>query len=116
MAAIVSSGSLGLNTSSLATLGPRTTGNAAQGRGTERVYVNVASGNLVLQDADERLVGAGLTIEGVRTYNSQGRFDGAYTPGPYNVSGLQPPHLEFTGKLLRPGTTVTRVDQDGGTT
>ena len=117
MAAIVSSDALGLATSSLATLGPRTAaGNAAQGRGTERVYVNVASGNLVLQDVDERLVGAGLTVEGVRTYNSQGRFDGAYTPGPYNVSGLQPPHLEFTGKLLRPGTTVTRVDQDGGTT
>lgn len=117
MAAIVSSDSLGLNTSSLATLGPRAAaGNTAQGRGTERVYVNVASGNLVLQDADERLVGSGLTVEGVRTYNSQGKFDGAYTPGPYNVSGLQPPHLEFTGKLLRPGTTVTRVDQDGGTT
>ena len=117
MAAIVSSESLGLNTSSLATLGPRAVnGNTAQGRGTERAYVNVASGNLVLQDADERLVGSGLTIEGVRTYNSQGKFDGAYTPGPYNVSGLQPPHLEFTGKLLRPGTTVTRVDQDGGTT
>nr|WP_314623084.1 LysM peptidoglycan-binding domain-containing protein [uncultured Noviherbaspirillum sp.] len=117
MAAIVSSDALGLATSSIATLGPRaTSGNALQGRGTERVYVNLASGNLVLQDADERLVGSGLTVEGVRTYNSQGRFDGAYTPGPYNVSGLQPPHLEFTGKLLRPGTTVTRVDQDGGVT
>ena len=117
MAAIVSSDALGLATSSLATLGPRaTSGNVAQGRGTERVYVNVASGNLVLQDADERLVGSGLTVEGVRTYNSQGKFDGAYTPGPYNVSGLQPPHLEFTGKLLRAGTTVTRVDQDGGVT
>lgn len=109
MAAIVSSDALGLNTSSLAT-----GGNAAQGRGTGRVHVNVASGNLVLQDADERLAGAGLAVEGVRTYNSQGRFDGAHTPGPYNSSGLQPPHLEFTGKLLRPGTTVTRVYADGG--
>jgi YD repeat-containing protein len=117
MAAIVSSDSLGLNTSSLATLGTRAaTGNPVQGRGTERAYVNVASGNPVLQDADERLVGSGLSVEGVRTYNSQGKFDGAYTSGPYNVSGLQPPHLEFTGKLLRPGTIVTRVDQDGGTT
>ena len=89
MAAIVSSDALGLATSSLATLGTRAAlGNSVQGRGTGRVYVNVASGNLVLQDADERLVGAGLTVEGVRTYNSQGRFDGAYTPGPYNVSGL----------------------------
>ena len=73
MAAIVSSDALGLNTSSLAT-----GGNATQGRGTVRVHVNVASGNLVLQDADERLVGTGLTVENVRTYNSQGRFDGVH--------------------------------------
>jgi hypothetical protein len=56
MVAIVSGGHLGLSLSSLATLGQQgVTGSAGQGRNGERAYVNAATGNVVLQNFDDRL-------------------------------------------------------------
>ena len=76
MVSIVSGNGLGFSNSSLATLGQRTAqGNAAQGRGNEQVFVNVATGNLVLQDRDDALVGRGPDEVSVRTYNSLGGFN-----------------------------------------
>jgi len=73
MVAIVSGNSLGLSLSSLETLGQRGAfGNAENGRTGGRVYVNAATGNLVLQDHDDRLVARGLDAVALRTYNSQG--------------------------------------------
>ena len=66
MVAIVSGSSLGLSLGSLRTLGQQGVfGSAAQGRSGEQAYVNVATGNLVLQHRDELLSGRGLDIERV---------------------------------------------------
>lgn len=73
MVAIVSGNSLGLSLTSLVTVGQRgTLGFFGQGRSGEQAFVNIANGNLVLQDFDDRLEGRGLDISAVRTYNSQG--------------------------------------------
>lgn len=73
MVAIVTGNALGLSLGSLATLGQRgASGSSTTGRNGEQAYVNAVTGNLVLQDRDELLVGRGLTAESLRTYNSRG--------------------------------------------
>ena len=63
MVAIVSGNSLGLSLTSLGVLGPRGgLGVAGQGRNGEQAYVNIANGNLVLQDLEDKLVGRGADI------------------------------------------------------
>ena len=67
MVAIVSGNSLGLSLTSLNTLGQRgALGAAGQGRNAEQAYVNIANGNLVLQDLDDKLVARGADIGVVR--------------------------------------------------
>ncbi|HWI78518.1 MAG TPA: hypothetical protein VNS31_04925 [Ramlibacter sp.] len=54
MVAIVSGDSLGLSLTSLTTLGQDVSGTVSStGRNGEQAFVNVATGNLVLQDRDE---------------------------------------------------------------
>src|SRR4051812_33228938 len=73
MASIVSGAGLGLANSSLYVLGSQgALGQATHGRAAERVYVNAATGNLVVQNRDELLIGRGPDAAGLRTYNSQG--------------------------------------------
>jgi hypothetical protein len=75
MVAIVSGNSLGLNLTSLATLGQQgAIGSAGQGRNGQGIYVNVASGNLVLQHQDDLLVARGHDAAAVRTYDAQGNL------------------------------------------
>jgi len=69
MVALVAGDSPGLNLTSLATLG--VAGNAALGRGTARLTVNVANGNLMLQNQDDILAGPGRWSVSQRTYNGQ---------------------------------------------
>ena len=104
MVAIVVGNSLGLNLSSLGTLGQRGTfGSALTGRNGELAYVNAATGNLVLQDRDDVLMGRGLSVPSVRTYNSLGQLTddngdnwslGAYTQ-----------QLRLVGTVNTPGST-----------
>ncbi|MWL90506.1 LysM peptidoglycan-binding domain-containing protein [Cupriavidus sp. SW-Y-13] len=111
MVAIVSGNSLGLNLTSLATLGQRgALGNAAQGRNGEQAYVNVATGNLVLQDRDDRLVGIGGATSVLRTYNSQGQFNDDNGDNWWN--GLDT-KLQISGTAGTAGSTVVRTDRDG---
>lgn len=78
MVAIVSGNNLGLNLGSLANLGNKGQfGTATQGRNGEHSYVNVSTGDLVLQDLDGSLAGVGSNAAAVRTYNSQGNFSTA---------------------------------------
>jgi hypothetical protein len=76
MVAVVSGSGLGLFGSSVTGLGGAgASGNAALGRGGDRVYVNTATGNLIVQSQDEILRALGLDLALIRTYNSQGQLD-----------------------------------------
>ncbi|MGF6647339.1 LysM peptidoglycan-binding domain-containing protein [Paraburkholderia sp. GAS82] len=109
MVAIVTGNGLGLQSSSALGLGERgRIGNAAFGQTGEQIYVNAATGNLMIQDRDELLLGQGVNSEIYRAYNSQGKIVGDnWRPGGMRtVDGL-------TGTLNAAGSTVTRTDWDG---
>ncbi|MFC5742906.1 hypothetical protein ACFPZD_15210, partial [Dyella tabacisoli] len=109
MVAVIAGNALGLDNSSLRSLGLGLGGQAAVGQGKTGQYVNVASGNLVLQNADEGLVFDGLPVNALRTYNSLGQMTGnqGWQFG-FNrtISGL-------TGTLNTAGSTVSRIADDG---
>ena len=76
MVAIVSGLGLGLFNSSGSVLGGAgSIGSSGSGRGGERIAINSATGNLILQNQDERLSAVGLDLALVRTYNSRGLMD-----------------------------------------
>lgn len=111
MAAIVSGNTLGLGLTSLAT-GQAGMGTSALGRNGQQVYVNSANGNLVLQKRDDYLVSAGLDALLVRTYNSQGDFDGSGDTDNWRI-GFYRGVGNLTGLAGATGSTVTRTDADG---
>lgn len=110
MVAVVSGGGLGLFGSSAAILGG-VHGNASLGRGTDRVYVNSATGNLIVQSRDENLAGLGLDVALVRTYNSQGLMDD--DNGDNWRLGIHQRLYGWTGTPNSAGSTVTKVFGDG---
>ena len=108
---VIGSGAGLVNTSKELLGGGGELGQAAMGRAEERLSVNAATGNLVVQDRDEYLVGVGPDVDLLRTYNSQGGWDGdngdGWRIGYYRrVSGL-------TGSLNSSGSTIKRTDADG---
>ncbi|RIX79080.1 putative adhesin [Acidovorax cavernicola] len=112
MVAIVSGNSLGLSLTSLATLGQRgTLGAAGQGRNGEQAFVNISNGNLVLQDFDDKLVGRGLDVNAVRTYNSLGLLND--DNGDNWMVGAYGQSAKLTGTVATAGSTVVRTDRDG---
>ena len=109
MVAIVSGNSLGLNLTSLGTLGNRGVfGNAGMGRSSDQAYVNVVNGNLVFRTVDDQLAGHGSLFGSVRTYNSQGSLGGS----PWSV-GAALKSVRLIGQLNAAGSTMLRVDEDG---
>jgi YD repeat-containing protein len=88
-------------------------GNAVTGRGGERVYVNTATGNLVIQAVDESLSARGLDLALVRTYNSQGLVDD--DNGDNWRLGVYQRVYGLTGTLNTDGSTVTKLFGDGRT-
>lgn len=112
MVAIVSGNSLGLGLTSMATLGGAgMAGNAGTGRNGQLAYVNIANGNLVLQNQDDYLASRGLDAAAVHTYNSQGLLDDDNGDNWSSGSWLQP--LTLTGTLGAAGSTLKRTDRDG---
>lgn len=105
MVAIVAGNGLGLVNTSLNVLGSQT-GVASSGQSGDKVYVNSTNGNLVIQRQDELVIGSGLDISVVRTYNSQGVLDGDNNDN-WRI-GFYRQIKSFTA-----GSTVTRVDADG---
>ncbi|MBB6249424.1 hypothetical protein, partial [Rhodanobacter sp. A1T4] len=77
MVAVVSGNGLGLDNSSLRQLGQGLGGQAAIGQGNVAPVVNTATGNLVLESQDEGLIFDGLSLDVLRTYNSQGQLSGS---------------------------------------
>src|SRR5262245_41827056 len=111
MAAIVSGGSLGVLQSSLATLGAQgQLGTVLQGNAGQRVYLNAATGNLVIQGQDEVLIGRGPDAVAVRTYNSQCLLNDDNGDN-WRISFYRRVQ-NLTGTLNVSGT-ITRVDADG---
>lgn len=109
MVAIVTGNGLGLQSSSALGLGGRgQVGNAGFGKSGEQVYVNAASGNLILRDRDQWLLGRGVDAELYRAYNSQAQLLGeAWRSGTSKQVG------SLTGTLNTVGSTVQRTDWDG---
>ncbi|WP_017761567.1 RHS repeat domain-containing protein [Pseudacidovorax intermedius] len=112
MVAIVSGSSLGLSLGSLRTLGQQgVLGSAEQGRSGEQAYVNVATGNLVLQSRDEFVAGRGLDVGSLRTYNSRGLWNDDnqdnWLVGAFGQRAL------VDGQPGQAGSSVTRTDRDG---
>ncbi len=68
MVTVVSGAGLGLFGSSASMLGGGGVfGDARSGRGTDRVFVNSATGNLIVQSQDEALSALGLDLQLIRT-------------------------------------------------
>ncbi|MGM9516929.1 hypothetical protein ACS5PK_21975, partial [Roseateles sp. DB2] len=112
MVAIVSGSALGLNLGSNTVLGSNGAwGSAGFGRAGERVYVNAATGNLVIQGQDELLAGLGLSASALRTYNSQGALvddnGDNWLNGPVRSVRLA------SGSANAAGSVVIRRDEDG---
>jgi len=115
MVAIVSGNGVGISNTSAGTLGQSGVfGNSANGNAKDSVYINVANGNLLLQDQDDCIVARGIDMEVVRTYNSQGLFSGADGSG--WRQGLRKQVNGLTGTVNTAGSTITRTDGDGSAT
>ncbi|MBC7381182.1 MAG: LysM peptidoglycan-binding domain-containing protein [Burkholderiaceae bacterium] len=110
MVAIISSSNLGLADSSQTNLG-LTQGDPTVGRSKEQAWVNVATGNLVMQQQDEFLVGKGPDATVLRTYNSQGVTDGDNNDN-WRI-GFYRQIKTLTGTVNTAGSSVVRVDKDG---
>ena len=112
MVAIVSGNSLGLTLGSMASLGSQGSfGSAASGRNGELAYVNAATGNLVLRDQDDALVGRGLDVATLRTYNSLGKLND--DNGDNWSVGIYAQQLHLIGARNTAGSTIVRTDRDG---
>src|SRR3569832_296388 len=75
MVAFVAGNGLGLSTGSLSILGADSLrGNSYAGRSGEQAYVDVSTGNLVVQRQDEYLAAIGPDLQLLLTYNNQGQM------------------------------------------
>ncbi|MCE4538229.1 hypothetical protein LXT12_13305 [Pelomonas sp. P7] len=112
MVAVVTGGGLGLNLGSASVLGGAGIAGAASfGRQSDRIYVNAASGNLVVQVRDELLVGRGGDAAGLRTYNSLGSF--IDDNGDNWLPGLVRKVWLSSGTANAAGSVAMRRDEDG---
>jgi len=117
MTAIVTGQGLGLvNTSAGLGSGLGQLGSASQGAAGDKVVVDAANGNLVVQHQDEWLVGMGPDVNVMRTYNS---LDSAtVSAGNTNVKNNW--RLGFSRMVQVPNVanpaSVVRVAEDGSTT
>lgn len=84
-------------------------GGAQQGRNGQEVAVNIASGQLVVQDQDDLLVARGQDAPVLRTYNSNGSLADHNADGWASGIGM----LVLSGVVNTAGSTIQRVDADG---
>ena len=114
MTAVFTSSGLGLFDSSADSLGQAgLLGNAGLGQSGEQVYINAASGNLVIRRIDEVLIGQGIDTALSRTYNSQGGMTDS-NGDDWVLSATR--FLSFSGTTNTAGSTVTRRGADGSLT
>ena len=112
MVGIVTGNEQGLLTGSLTLLnGGGAVGQANLGRQGEQVYLNAATGNLVIQNRDELLINQGLDAALVRTYNSQGQFTD--DNGDNFRIGFNKRLINLPASPNTAGTSITRINADG---
>ena len=116
MASVIVGNSLGL-VNNAANVPLLQNGAAATGRSGEKVMVNAATGNLVIQRQDEMLSGRGPDLELLRTYNSRGVVD--YDNNDNWQLGFNRKLKTLTTKNPNVGavttvSAITRVEADGG--
>ena len=85
-------------------------GSSGLGRNGEQVFVNVATGNLLISQRDEFLVGKGPDVAISRTYNSQGALD---ENGDHWRQSTDRRVFGLTGTVNAAGSSVKRVSADG---
>ena len=109
MVGIVTGNGLGFQRGSSSALGAAgLLGGTSLGRGGDQVFVNAATGNLIVDRKDEFLVGRGPDILYSQTYNSSsGDPASAWTQGIYRVLS------NITGAINAAGSTISRGDGDG---
>src|SRR4051812_12036822 len=113
MVAVVSGNSLGLVLTSKGVLGDAgVSGDPTTGRGGEQVYVNAATGNLVMQQRQDELVGPGLDVDSVLTYNSQGLSNDDNADN-FSMAMYSPRQLTTTGTVNTVGSTLALIEFDG---
>jgi len=113
MVAVIAGNGLGLLGTSLAQLGLAPGRQGGLGRSGASQYVNIATGNLVLQNGDQDLVAQGFLTGLVRTYNSLGATGDFGSAGGW-LLGLDRRLGTVAGTLNAVGSTITRDDGDGG--
>src|SRR5262245_61028643 len=112
MVAVVSGSSLGLFNSSLALLGSSgNVGDSKEGRPNSGVYVNSATGNLIVQAQDDALAAVGLGLALTRTYNSQGLLNDDNSDN-WRL-GVYQSLYGLTGTVNTAGSTITKTFGDG---
>lgn len=85
-------------------------GSASFGRAGEKVFLNAATGNLMLSHQDEFLVGKGPDVGISRVYNSRGALD---ENGDHWRQSTDRRVFGLTGVANSDGSTVRRVSADG---
>lgn len=107
MVSIVSGSGTGLSNTSRNLLGGAGELNRAQyGRNGERVTINAANGNLIVQDRDEYLVGLGQNLDLLRTYNSLAGWDGDNGDG-WRISYYRRVQFDAAANVVK------RIESDG---
>lgn len=85
-------------------------GGAGLGRNNEGVFVNAATGNLLVAQRDEFLIGRGPDAEIARTYNSFGALN---ENGDHWRQSTDRRVFGLTGTVNTAGSTIKRVSADG---
>jgi YD repeat-containing protein len=109
MSAVISGNGLGLFDTSLNTLGGSFGSGSQVGTGSQ--YVNIATGNLVLQSQDEQLLFRGLPVAQLRTYNSLGLVSQTGSDG--WLTGFERSVALVSGTVNSAGSVMRRYTGDG---
>ncbi|WP_046655866.1 putative Ig domain-containing protein [Lysobacter capsici] len=111
MSAVISGNGLGLFNGSASQIGTGLGGGARLGQGKDNQYVNIATGNLLLQSQDEQLLFRGMTIAAQRTYNSRGLL--ADVGADAWITGFERRVELLSGTLNAAGSVMRRYSGDG---